>query len=98
MKYPHIVIRDGVWYPAGAEVPDGEPLKVELTDDVPDGALDQNPDGSTNVYDAEGNVVGTISEEELARQQELAGEAWQAQNSDVAEPEKPKRGRKPKEA
>lgn len=24
MKYPHIVIRNGVWYPAGAEVPAGE--------------------------------------------------------------------------
>lgn len=95
MKYPHIVIRDGVWYPAGAEVPDGEPLKAELTDDVPDGAMEPNPDGSTNVYDADGNVVGTISEEEAER---LAGEAWQVQNSDVAEPEKPKRGRKPKEA
>ena len=98
MKYPHIVVRDGVWYPAGAEVPAGEPLKVELTDEVPAGVLDQNPDGSTNVYDTDGNVVGTISEEELARRQELAGEAWQEQNTGAVEQEKPKRGRKPKEA
>lgn len=98
MKYDVNVIHKGVLYPAGAEVPVGEPMKVELTNDVPDGALEPNPDGSTNMYDAEGNVVGTISEEELARQKELAGEAWQAQDSDVAEPEKPKRGRKPKEA
>lgn len=98
MKYDVNVIHKGVLYPSGTEVPVGEPLKVELTNDVPEGALETNPDGSTNVYDADGNVVGTISEEELARQQELAGEAWQAQDSGVAEPEKPKRGRKPKEA
>lgn len=23
MKYPYIVIKDGVWYPSGAEVPEG---------------------------------------------------------------------------
>lgn len=98
MKYSHIVVKDGVWYPAGADVPVGDLVSVEMTDDVPDGALDQNPDGSTNVYDADGNVVGTISEEELSGHQELAGEAWKAQNSGAVEPEKPKRGRKPKEA
>lgn len=96
MKHSHIIVKDGVWYPAGAEVPAGEPMKVVLTDDVPEGAMEQNPDGSTNVYDAEGNVVGTISKEELARQQELAGEAWQEQNPEVAEPEKKKGGKKPK--
>ena len=98
MKYDYTVKKDGILYPAGTEVPVGEPLKVELTDDVPEGALEQNPDGSTNVYDADGNVVGTISEEELARQQELAGEAWQAQDFDAAEPEKPKRGRNSKKS
>lgn len=98
MKYGHTVKKDGILYPAGTEVPAGEPLKVELIDDVPEGDLEQNPDGSTNVYDADGNVVGTISEEELARQQELAGEAWQAQDFDAAEPEKPKRGRNSKKS
>lgn len=33
------------------------------TDKVPDGALQQNPDGTVNVYDADGNKVGTVSEE-----------------------------------
>lgn len=41
------------------------PLKVKLTDDVPDGALEKNADGSTNVYDEDGNVVGTMTEEEV---------------------------------
>lgn len=38
-----------------------------LTDNVPDGALETNPDGSVNTYDADGNVTGTISGEELEK-------------------------------
>lgn len=41
------------------------PLNIELTDDVPDGALDKNEDGTTKVYDEEGNVVGSMTEEEV---------------------------------
>lgn len=41
------------------------PLKVELTDEVPAGALDKNEDGTTKVYDEEGNVVGSMTEEEV---------------------------------
>lgn len=89
MKYPYIVSKNGVWYPAGAEVP--EDTKVELTNDVPDGALETNADGSVNTYDEEGNVTGTLSAEEIEELQEEAGAAFEAQ-------EKPKRGRKPKEA
>lgn len=37
------------------------------TDNVPDGALQQNPDGSFNTYDAAGNKVGTISAEEAEK-------------------------------
>lgn len=29
MKYPYIVNKDGVWYPAGAEVPEGTSVKEE---------------------------------------------------------------------
>lgn len=36
-----------------------------LTDKVPEGALDANPDGSVNAYDENGNAVGTISGEEV---------------------------------
>ena len=35
MKYPHIVVRNGVWYPAGTEVPAEVPLKTETVADVP---------------------------------------------------------------
>ena len=31
-----------------------------LTDNVPEGALQTNPDGSVNAYDADGNKVGTV--------------------------------------
>lgn len=91
MKHPYIVVKDGVWYPAGADVPVGDPVSVEMTDDVPVGALDTNADGSVNAYDEDGNVVGTVSAEEVEQLQEQAGEA-------LAEQEKPKRGIKPKEA
>ncbi len=37
------------------------------TDKVPDSALQQNPDGTVNAYDADGNKVGTISAEEAER-------------------------------
>lgn len=33
------------------------------TDKVPDGALQKNPDGTVNAYDAAGNKVGTVSAE-----------------------------------
>lgn len=91
MKYPHIVVKNGVWYPAGAEVPEDIPKEVELTDDVPAGALDTNPDGSVNSYDEAGNKVGTVDAETVKRSQEAAGEVFVAQ-------ERLKRGRKPKEA
>ncbi len=34
------------------------------TDNVPDGALEDNPDGSVNVYNETGEKVGTVSAEE----------------------------------
>lgn len=90
MKYETNVIHKGVFYPAGADVPVGSPVSVKITDDVPDGALDTNADGSANAYDEDGNVVGTVSAEEDEQLQEQAGEALEEQ-------EKQKRGRKPKE-
>ena len=91
MKYETNVIHKCVFYPAGADVPVGAPVSVEMTDDVPDGALDANADGSVNAYDEDGNVVGTVSAEDVEQLQEQAGEALEEQD-------KPKRGRKPKEA
>lgn len=36
-----------------------------LTDNVPEGALETNPDDSVNTYTADGNKVGTMTAEEL---------------------------------
>lgn len=33
---------------------------IGMTENVPDGALQTNPDGSVNAYDADGNKVGTV--------------------------------------
>lgn len=38
-------------------------LVVGMTDDVPDGALQTNPDGSVNAYDADGSKAGTVDAE-----------------------------------
>ena len=64
MKFGHLVKYNGKYYPSGTEVP-VEALKVELTDEVPEGALETNEDGSVNVYNGTGEVVGTISVQEL---------------------------------
>lgn len=90
MKYGYAVKKNGVLYAPGMEVPGDEPAKVELTNGVPDGALDVNEDGSVNTYDEAGNVVGTLSAEEIEELQKEAGAAFEEQD-------KPKRGRKPKE-
>ena len=34
-----------------------------ITDNVPEGALEENPDGTLKIYDEHGNVVGSISKE-----------------------------------
>lgn len=37
------------------------------TDNVPADVLEENPDGTVNVYDADGNKVGTVSAEEAEK-------------------------------
>lgn len=90
MKYGHTVKKDGILYPADVNVPVGAPTNVELTDNVPDDALDTNADGSVNSYDESGKFAGTVDAEAVEKLQEEAGESFNEQ-------EKPKRSRKPKE-
>lgn len=90
MKYGHTVKKDGILYPTGADVPVEAPANVELTDNVPDGALETNADGSVNSYDESGKPVGTVDIETVEKLQKEAGEAFNEQ-------EKPKRSRKAKE-
>ena len=40
-----------------------------LTDNVPEGALETNPDGSVNTYNADGNKVGTMQRGSRATQE-----------------------------
>lgn len=37
------------------------------TDNVPAGAMEKNADGTLNVYDAAGNIVGSVTEEEAEK-------------------------------
>lgn len=61
---------------------------VELVDEneVPAGALEDNPDGSVNTYDTDGNKVGNVDAETAEKLQEEAGQQLEQQ----AEPEKTK--------
>ena len=48
------------------ELPDAEEqdgIVAYLTNDVPEGALEENPDGTLKIYDEQGNVVGSITKE-----------------------------------
>lgn len=52
-------------------------------DEVPEGALEDNEDGSVNVYDESGQKVGTISKEEAEEAAAAAGEAMEGSVTDV---------------
>lgn len=72
MRYDHLLKHNGTYYKAGADVPTG----VELVDDVPDGALKTNPDGSVPAFDRNGNQVGTVDAETVKKLQEPAGNGY----------------------
>ena len=61
-----------------------------LTDNVPEGALRTNPDGSVNTYDAGGNKVGTVDAETVERMttfesdEDAAGQQDTVSDSDTA--------------
>lgn len=46
---------------------------VELTDDVPEGALEETPDGGAHTYNEAGERTGTVNKSELEKMQEAAG-------------------------
>lgn len=41
-------------------------MKAIATDNIPEGALEKNADGTVNTYDKDGNKVGTATAEEVA--------------------------------
>lgn len=64
---------------ANAEATGTKEEGVTLVDEneVPEGALEDNEDGSVNVYDESGQKVGTISKEEAEAAAAAAGEAME---------------------
>lgn len=74
MKYDHVVKHNGITYLAGVDVPNGK--CVELTNDAPAGVLDDNSDGSVNMYDENGNAIGTVDAETVAQTQEETEKQW----------------------
>lgn len=64
-----------------------------LTDNVPEGALQTNPDGSVNTYDADGNKVGTVDAETVEKMttfesdEDAAGQQEDAENGANTEPQ-----------
>lgn len=61
-----------------------------LTDNVPEGALQTNPDGSVNTYDADGNKVGTVDAETVEKMttfesdEDAAGQQEDAEDGETA--------------
>ena len=83
MRFPYMVNHNGIYYKAGEDVPMEIP---EMTDNVPDRALETNSDESINTYDEGGNLSGKIDAE-------TADKAIQKAMETVGENDKPKRGR-----
>lgn len=52
-------------YDENGEIVSENVPKVQLTDNVPEGALQDNPDGTVNVYNEAGEQVGTATPEEV---------------------------------
>lgn len=81
------------------------PLKVQLTDDVPDGALEANADGSVNVYNEAGEKVGNATPDEVATAEaqitpedvEQAAAAARAEDAEKPEQDQEKPEQEPEE-
>lgn len=60
---------------AGGMVADFRPAAT-MTNDVPDGALEENEDGSVKAYDKDGKEVGTATAEEVKAAEEAVTEEF----------------------
>ena len=66
-----------------------------LTDNVPEGALNTNPDGSVNAYDENGNPAGTVDAAtvaEMTGNEPEAGENGSNEDKTENEPSEPEKG------
>lgn len=53
---------------------EGQGQQATMTDEVPEGAMDTDADGSVPTYDADGNLVGTATPEEIKAAEEAVTE------------------------
>lgn len=60
--------------PTGDTNQEGQGQQATMTDEVPEGALDTDADGSVPTYDADGNQVGTATPEEIKAAEEAVTE------------------------
>lgn len=60
--------------PADSTEQDGQEQQATMTDEVPEGALDTDTDGSVPTYDADGNQVGMATSEEIKAAEEAVTE------------------------
>lgn len=60
--------------PTGDTDQEGQGQQATMTDEVPEGALDTDADGSVPTYDADGNQVGTATPEEIKAAEEAVTE------------------------
>lgn len=60
--------------PADSTDQDGQEQQATMTDEVPEGALDTDTDGSVPTYDADGNQVGTAMAEEVSAAEDAVTE------------------------
>lgn len=58
----------------GWKIKEEIPIDVEVTDNVSEGALETNADGSVNAYDENGSVTGTVDTDAVKELEEKAGE------------------------
>lgn len=70
-KYPYIVNKNGIWYPAGTEVPEGaKPITTDIKED--DFSKFMNPpveNGNVSYTKTEINRMSTAELQELAKKQ-----------------------------
>lgn len=78
-------------YDENGEIVSANVPKVQLVDEVPEGALQENPDGTVNTYNEAGEQVGTATPEEVQAamdaitEEDIAAAAAQVEEDGVTE-------------
>lgn len=62
MKYPYVVNHNGVWYPAGSEVPEDTASAVDSIVDTPDEHTEPVNDAVEEILDEEPKAAENVAE------------------------------------